>query len=105
MWRSLWQTPAALTLTRTCVPDGCGVGWSTSFKGALKSATWKLFIASLPSIILDLERTWPRLQVPKALVRPDQWTTAGVPAFGRYGRWPAPGGRLKRQPEGRWGAP
>src|SRR5262245_32307482 len=44
MCRSLWQTPAALTLISTCVPVGCGVGWSTSFSGALKSATWKLFI-------------------------------------------------------------
>src|ERR1700677_3858862 len=48
MCRSLWQTPAALTLIRTCVPAGGGVGTSTSFRGALKSVTWKLFIVSLP---------------------------------------------------------
>ena len=51
MCRSLWQTPAAFTLSSTWVPDGCGVGASTSFKGALKSATWKLFIASLPMVL------------------------------------------------------
>src|SRR3954447_14443969 len=50
MCRSLLQTPAALTLTRTCVPDGCGVGSSTSVSGALKSVTLKLFIVSLPKI-------------------------------------------------------
>src|SRR5271156_1018971 len=52
MCRSLWQTPAALTLISTCIPAGCGVGWSTSFKGALNSATWKLFMASLPIFLL-----------------------------------------------------
>src|SRR5205807_403086 len=52
MCRSLWQTPAAFTRINTCVPDGRGVGCSTSFKGALKSATWKLFMASLPSFLL-----------------------------------------------------
>src|SRR3984893_11862997 len=51
MCRSLWQTPAALTLISTCVPAGCGVGWSTSLKGALNSATWKLFMASLPMFL------------------------------------------------------
>ena len=51
MCRSLWQTPAAFTLISTCVPVGCGVGASTSFRGALKSATWKLFIASLPKMV------------------------------------------------------
>src|ERR1700730_9129159 len=61
MWRSLWQTPAALTLIRSCVPDGCGGGWSTSFKGALKSATWKLFIAALPSRFFALVATLPRM--------------------------------------------
>src|SRR5277367_6619220 len=52
MCRSLWQTPAAFTLISTWVPDGCGVGPSTSFRGALNSATWKLFIASLPVFLL-----------------------------------------------------
>src|SRR5437763_3572493 len=59
MCRSLWQTPAAFTLINTCVPNGCGVGCSTSLKGALKSATWKLFIASLPVFLL-FRRTLPR---------------------------------------------
>src|ERR1700730_4347061 len=52
MCRSLWQTPAAFTLIRTCVPDGCGVGASTSFKGALKSVTWKLLIVLSRSFLL-----------------------------------------------------
>src|SRR5207248_9263580 len=52
MCRSLWQTPAAFTLINTCVPNGCGVGRCTSLKGALKSATWKLFIASLTVFLL-----------------------------------------------------
>src|SRR4051794_18579016 len=52
MWRSLWQTPAALTLINTCVPDGCGVASSNSFSGALKSATLKLFIGVLPAYFL-----------------------------------------------------
>src|ERR1700751_3230271 len=52
MWRSLWQTPAALTLISTCVPDGCGVASSNSFSGALKSATLKLFIGVLPAYFL-----------------------------------------------------
>src|SRR6476620_10095279 len=51
MCRSLWQTPAAFTLISTCVPPGCGVGWSTSFRGALKSVTWKLFITVLPEFL------------------------------------------------------
>src|ERR1700743_731287 len=52
MWRSLWQTPAAFTLIRTCVPEGCGVGSSISASGALNSATLKLFIVSLPSFLI-----------------------------------------------------
>jgi hypothetical protein len=65
MCKSLWQTPAAFTLTSTWVPDGCGVGWSTSIKGALKSVTLKLFIASLPpSFISCLARTLPRFPMP-----------------------------------------
>src|ERR1700755_3094719 len=64
MCRWLWQTPAALTLISTCVPDGCGVGWSTSLSGALNSATWKLFIVSLPAFLFlkaIFGRTLPRL--------------------------------------------
>src|SRR5215475_14062876 len=53
MCRSLWQTPAALTRIRTCVPDGPGVGSSISFKGALKSTTLKLFMAFLPPAVLS----------------------------------------------------
>src|ERR1700733_5232260 len=64
MCRSLWQTPAALTLIRTCVPAGGGVGTSTSFRGALKSVTWKLFIVSLP-----LARLLRKM-------RADYWSTA-----------------------------
>src|SRR5215831_14089444 len=52
MCRSLWQTPAALTLISTCVPAGLGVGCSTSFRGALKSTTWKLLMVSLPLFLL-----------------------------------------------------
>src|ERR1700742_2573994 len=54
MWRSLWQTPAALTRIRTCVPEGCGVGSSISASGALNSATLKLFIVSLPLFLIAL---------------------------------------------------
>src|SRR5512139_722106 len=52
MCRSLWHTPAALTLISTCVPEGRGVGSSNSFSGALKSATLKLFMALLPRILV-----------------------------------------------------
>jgi hypothetical protein len=41
------------------VPDGCGVGWSTSFKGALKSTTWKLFIAVLPKLVVAADLATP----------------------------------------------
>src|SRR5271165_1176991 len=41
-------TPAAVTRIKTCVPVGAGVGSSISFKGALKSTTLKLLMASLP---------------------------------------------------------
>src|SRR5262245_43009803 len=41
--------PAAFTLISTWVPVGSGVGWSTSFRGALNSATWKLFMLALPN--------------------------------------------------------
>src|SRR4051794_3250677 len=76
MWRSLWQTPAAFTLTSTCVPVGCGVGWSTSFSGALNSATWKLFIASLPVLLLlsDSGFSGGHWHVPHPASRWD-WTT------------------------------
>src|SRR5260221_4043499 len=79
MCRSLWQTPAAFTLIRTWVPEGCGVGWSTSFKGALKSVTWKLFIASLPSIFLVLGPAFATHSraVVRCLAGGDQWMMAG----------------------------
>jgi hypothetical protein len=41
-----------LHLDQARMPAGCGVGWSTSAKGALKSVTWKLFIAALPFLAL-----------------------------------------------------
>src|SRR5450759_5967538 len=86
MCRSLWQTPAAFTLIRTCVPDGCGVGASTSFKGALKSVTWKLFIAFLPSIFLALGQSLPRIRraVDRCLAGRDQWMMAGGELVRRY---------------------
>jgi hypothetical protein len=55
-------TPAAFTLISTCVPGGCGLG-STSFQGALNSATWKLFIVTLRRKFLALVPTLPRLSV------------------------------------------
>src|ERR1700730_9112386 len=51
MCRSLWQTPAALTSIGTCVPAGCVLGGCTSLTGALHSAPWKLFMASLPMFL------------------------------------------------------
>jgi hypothetical protein len=52
-------------LISTWVPDGCGVGASTSIKGALKSVTLKLFIASLPflALVLFFGRTLPGIPV------------------------------------------
>src|SRR5438034_7259483 len=88
MCRSLWQTPAAFTLISTCVPDGCGVGRSTSFRGALKSVTWKLFIASLPPV--NHSWSWPDLAgrsrgVVRGLTGRDQWMMAGSVLVRRYG--------------------
>src|SRR5665213_3864143 len=85
MCRSLWQTPAALTLISTWVPDGCGVGSSTSCNGARKSVTLKLFIASLPSMIPVVIETLPRISRPRR----------GQPARVRWNsRFPGEGGDL-----------
>src|ERR1700677_3236790 len=74
MCRSLWQTPAASTLIRTCVPAGGGVGTSTSFRGALKSVTWKLFIVSLP-----LARRLRRGSLADSLLLPENAVAACAP--------------------------
>src|SRR5580692_278039 len=91
MCRSLWQTPAALTLSRTWVPEGCGVASSTSCKGALKSVTLKLFIASLPSMVVVIVRTLPR----NSLIR--RGLAGGESPVGRQSgvdRFPGEGGDL-----------
>src|SRR5262245_35124792 len=43
---SLWQMPDASTLSRTCVPVGCGVGPSTSVSGSPHWQTLKLRMAT-----------------------------------------------------------
>src|SRR5215467_3166705 len=67
MCRSLWQTPAAFTLISTCVPAGGGVGCSTSVRGVLNSATWKLLMVSLPVFLL-LHGPWQSLDAPRVFI-------------------------------------
>src|SRR6478752_2800284 len=50
--KSLWQTPAARTFSRTSLPAGCGVGCSLSCKGWPQTQTWNMRIWTLSRIFV-----------------------------------------------------
>ena len=54
MCRSLWQTPAALTLISTCVPEGCGVGCIHFFQGGVEIGNLETLHRCSP-VVLVLE--------------------------------------------------
>src|SRR4249919_2566787 len=58
--KSLWQTPAASTFSRTSLPTGCGVGCSLSCKGWPQTQTWNMRIWTFSRIFCRSQRTTVR---------------------------------------------
>src|SRR5262249_34829855 len=58
--RSLWQTPAASTFSRTSLPVGFGVGCSLSCKGWPQTQTWNMRIGRSPGFYHFSGRSEPQ---------------------------------------------
>src|SRR6476661_5939997 len=77
--KSLWQTPAARTFSRTSLPAGLGVGCSLSCKGWPQTQTWNIRIGRSPGFFVGTSE--PQSAAP---------VTTGLSALHLHvDRWPA----------------